>query len=321
MPVPADEWLAIVEREYLRDFVSAGGSAVKVAVTPPGLDKADLQTRIEERAVRDGFTFAFVSAADVKLHMIDRLFHAVARQIDWEALAVSFLREQFVANGYGLPGPERFHIEHIAELNDQEPYQIHREANKWLARNLFRDYAMSQEFRIAMMHLCQAALDTTERDWSAPLPVVDWLCGDLRAVSLVKPLQIYRKITRHNARHMLQSLTHWLRRNGRSGLVLLLDIENYQMTKGEAGEGLSYTTAAMLDAYEVLRQLIDDSDALEGCLILVTAGSAFDGEGPRAVGKYSALKLRIWDDVKARDRDNPLAPLVRLAAPERASRW
>ena len=29
-----DDWLAIVEREYLRDFVAAGGAAVKLAVAP-----------------------------------------------------------------------------------------------------------------------------------------------------------------------------------------------------------------------------------------------------------------------------------------------
>jgi len=32
MTVPAHEWLELIEREYLSDFVTAGGAAVKFAV-------------------------------------------------------------------------------------------------------------------------------------------------------------------------------------------------------------------------------------------------------------------------------------------------
>jgi hypothetical protein len=69
-----------------------------------------------------------------------------------------------------------------------------------------------------------------------------------------------------------------------------------------------------LDAFEVLRQLIDDAEHFAGLLLVVLADDALIGDDPkRSVGAYPALKMRIWDDVRPEGRDNPLAPLVRLA--------
>jgi hypothetical protein len=67
----------------------------------------------------------------------------------------------------------------------------------------------------------------------------------------------------------------------------------------------------VMDAYEVLRQLVDDADLFDGFFLVVVADDAFIGDDhKRSVGAYTALKMRIWDDVRARARDNPLAPLV-----------
>jgi hypothetical protein len=62
-----------------------------------------------------------------------------------------------------------------------------------------------------------------------------------------------------------------------------------------------------------LRQLVDDAERMEGLFLVVLADEAFvDGDPRRSIDAYVALKMRIWADVQARGRDNPLAPLVRL---------
>jgi hypothetical protein len=79
------------------------------------------------------------------------------------------------------------------------------------------------------------------------------------------------------------------------------------------GEGIRYTPAAVIDAFEVLRQLIDDAEAFEGLLVIALADDALTGEDPkRSLNAYDALKMRVSDDVRATGRDNPLAALVRL---------
>jgi len=43
-------------------------------------------------ADRENFAFASMDAAATKIHPIDRLFHAVAAQVEWKNLARSFVR-------------------------------------------------------------------------------------------------------------------------------------------------------------------------------------------------------------------------------------
>jgi hypothetical protein len=98
-------------------------------------------------------------------------------------------------------------------------------------------------------------------------------------------------------------------------LVLAIDIRQLTKAVPPGTAEVRFTPNAVMDAYEVLRQLIDDIDLFEGLFVVVMADRAFIGDDPRrSVSAYTALKMRIWDDVKARDRDNPLAPLVVLTA-------
>jgi hypothetical protein len=107
-------------------------------------------------------------------------------------------------------------------------------------------------------------------------------------------------------------LCRWLRVAGHSGLLLTIDIHQITQT---APDGLRYAPGAVMDAYEVLRQLVDDADLFAGLFLVVIADEAFIGDdAKRSVGAYTALKMRIWDDVRARARDNPLAPMVILEA-------
>jgi hypothetical protein len=68
-----------------------------------------------------------------------------------------------------------------------------------------------------------------------------------------------------------------------------------------------------MDAYEVLRQVIDDAEHYQR-FILVAVGTPdlIDGHEDRVISQYQALQMRIWDDVRSSGRDNPVAPLVRL---------
>ena len=73
-----------------------------------------------------------------------------------------------------------------------------------------------------------------------------------------------------------------------------------------------YTKTALLDAYELLRQLVDNTDELSRCCVVVVAAPEFLTDDHRGVSAYQALKLRIHDEVRDRVRDNPFASLVRL---------
>ena len=128
---------------------------------------------------------------------------------------------------------------------------------------------MAQEFRRAMLRLCLAQVDRSDHAQADREAVLAWLKGELRLITALRQAGIFQKVARHNARDLLLSLARWLVKAGHSGLVLDLDIRRCAVsTRPE--DGIYYTKAACLDVYELLRQLIDATDELASCFVLVT---------------------------------------------------
>jgi P-loop Domain of unknown function (DUF2791) len=310
-----DEWLASVQREYLADFIRGGGAAVKFAVSSTDAGRDQLRAGLLASAEELAYQFAYVDASQASVHLIDKLFHAVARSVDWDALTRAYLERLLRLRGLRLPPPlEPLAVGRIAEINASPEVLLRSDLLRAVQNDLFADYAMTREFRLAMIQLCAAQLDPTDNP-SLKAAIKDWLRGDLRLVSGVKRALIFRKIGRHNARHMLFSLAHWLTLAGKSGLVLALDVSRYADTSRPAqrGDGRYYSTAATMDLYETLRELIDATDELHACFVAVLAGPPFLQDDTRGVRAYQALLFRIWDEVYDAQRENPLSSLVRIA--------
>ena len=113
---------------------------------------------------------------------------------------------------------------------------------------------------------------------------------------------------------MLISLCHFLRKAGARGLLLTLDLRP-ALQVGTSGEGgVRYSHAAVMDLYEVLREIVDDIEHLPGLFLLCLADQALvAGDPRRTLDTYKALEMRIWPDVRPGDRQNPLAPLVTVS--------
>ena len=71
-----------------------------------------------------------------------------------------------------------------------------------------------------------------------------------------------------------------------------------------------------MDLFELLRQFLDTADEIEGLLMVVLAPEEFLTDSRRSVDRYEALKLRVWDDIRPKYRQNPLASLVRIQGQE-----
>jgi hypothetical protein len=131
----------------------------------------------------------------------------------------------------------------------------------------------------------------------------------------LRPVLISSRIGRHNARHLLLSLARLLLAAGRGGLVLCLDYARLAESRRpplEQRTGVYYSKAAVLDAFEVLRQLIDATDELRGVLVLAVVPPEIVTDETRGLPTYTALHLRVADEVRDRRRPNPFAALVRL---------
>ena len=294
-----EEWLGAIRREYLKDFIKRGGAAVKFCILDDdGFDT--LGGALRDAASEEGYAFASVNAVQTRISMIAKIFHAIARQIDWDALADTYVRNYFVNNGYVLPeNGEKPGVVNIAMLNNRDVTFFRRDVIADIERDINHDYGLCQEFRFAMRRLCINALDSDGPAAYLSDAVKDWLRGDLRLVSSLKEALIFQKVTRYNAK---------------SGLVLTLDISRLMELKPrtDADEGFYYTSPSLLDAYEILRQFIDGTDEMEGLMIVVMAPREFLTSEKRGIDRYDALKMRVWNEVQDAYRQNPLTSLVHL---------
>ncbi len=309
-------WLEILRREYLQSYVRDGGGAVKFVVLPDADSQKLFSDDLGKDATQENFVFAKVDARYTKAHMVDRLFHKVAKQLDWDELAYQYVMRLLVDHGYQVPTQRKeFTLQHVAELNERKEPLLRRDLQTWLEDTIESDPNLCREFRMAIIRLCLAQLESGESDRVLGNAVKEWLCGELRLISGVKKALIFQKIVRHNARYLLSSLTHWLRLAGKSGLVIAMDVSRYLVAKRptEPDRTFYYSPITVLDLYDMLRQFIDTSEELEGFMMVVQTPPEFLTDGRRGVDRYEALKHRIWDDVRDKHRQNPLVPLVRLS--------
>lgn len=313
-PLGLDAWLGILEAEYLADFVPAGGGALKIAVTEDALIGPAI-ARLAGLAQRHGLHAVAIDAARTRLHLPQDLFFALARALPWPAMIQAFLERLFAANACPWPHPGRnLSRAALAEALGIAPPLLDGQINTWLTRAIWHDRAYALDFRAALLALCAGALDA-DADADADVPARQWLRGEKVPPALLRAAGIGGRITRANARAMLISLCHWVRACGAAGLLVCLDARRLHHS-GPPPEGeLRYSPAAVMDTYEVLRELIDDAEHLPGLLVAVLATPAMIGGDPRrALDSYDALRMRVWPDVRPGRGQNPVAPLVWLDA-------
>jgi hypothetical protein len=313
MALSAAAWLDIMGREYLGDFIPSGGGAVRFAVADAAT-LGHLAVNLREQGAASGLALVHLETAAVRLHMLQNVVFAVAAALPWDRLLQTRLETLVAGAGYRWPdaGPGPL-LAAVAEANGVAPHLLRRDLTQALSREIWQDARLTLDFRYAMIAVLEARL--TAEDPGLAAAVMAWLDGTLSSTKLIKPAQIGRRIGRQNARAVLMSLCHWVRQCGGAGILLTLDIRQLHRERRAIPEGLVYTPAAVMDCYEVLRQLIDDAEHFPGLFVAVLADEAFLSDDPkRSLGQYTALQMRVWDDVRPKGGDNPLAPLVRIAA-------
>jgi hypothetical protein len=317
MAIPLSEWVELVRREYLEDFIPSGGAAVKIAVAEAAGVPAVLES-LTRAGMAHGHLTVRVDGAQVRLYLIDKLFHVVAQQVDWDALTARWLRNLMRDNGIAVePDHPLQDVDGIAAANGRTRQDVMAEINRLIANKILKEYGLAKEFRTAMAMLCWGQINPQNVTPTDADLVKRWLTGERANLAQLKRVQIYQKIARHNARLLLASLAVWLRQVGYSGLTLLIDMSAVVDDNAPRENPVRYTRAGVQDTYEVLRQFIDDTDELAYMLVVAVTGPGFiESRNPssrnRSVDIYWALKHRTLNEVRDQSRANPLNAMVQV---------
>jgi hypothetical protein len=320
MELQTQNWLEVVDRFYLSDFIMSGGSAFKLLLTRTDEQSVETLRELRQLAEKRGYLYVQVSAAETRVDRIDQVFFAVARQIDWDSLTAVEAGEFLRQHGYNRPeGTSLSDIEAIAEASGCTSNEFHSELRRATKREIVEDRAMCKEFRTALAHLRNAQFFPRDVSPSDTETLGGWLRGEKVSMAALRDLHIYSKIGRHNARDMLRALAHWLSKSLGRGLVIGLDLSALLVVtpRGEdAGMALRYSRSALMDAYEVLRQLIDETDEITHCLVCAVAPSRIETDEKRSIFSYYALQSRLFNEVHDLGRQNLLAAMIRAGSEE-----
>lgn len=310
------EWAEFVGREYLASFVREGGAAIKFCVPLEERARAATWNALDKIGEDQGFVVVKIDAADTKVNLVDHLFFRVADQIDWLEFAARVMNRLCERESYKIPdASQRPFYERVAETNGVSPDVVRMDLRRAVDKEVFTRRELAKDFRIAMTQLCRAHLSGAEEGATIVRAMTDWLTGRNPSVGAVKPYLIFNGIRRTNARRLLESLLRWVRIAGFPGTLILIDLARLKVDRNPHDDRPYYTPASLLDAFEVLREFIDSTDRLANCLIAILPDASFlDDTSSRGIGRYQALKLRISDEIRARELVNPMAALVRVSA-------
>lgn len=309
------EYTEFVSKEYLGDYVRSGGAAVRFVVTGDDGVAARWHRGLAAAADAEGYLYVGVDSAEHRVHLIDQLFAAVSRQVDWRGLARHQVRAGWESLGLAPATPDELAVASVAAHHDVAATEAARSMRRFLETALLRDSGLDREFRLAVLRMCQFELGTgdvldAERD-----AVLAWLRVEPVVLRMLRSASLYGRVARHNARALLVSLAEWRARVTGTGIVIDMDLSRLTVARRpplEQRTGHYYSRAAVLDAYEVLRQLVDATDSLRGPFVAVTLPPALVTDDARGLPAYSALQLRVVDEIRDRRRANPFAALVRL---------
>ena len=355
MPVSPDVWLDTIHREYLSEYIKSGGSTVKfISGDSPTLSSA--QTRLHDLAESEGYLHVHLDAAKAlpdgkkpDLHRIDRFFFAATAAVDWRGRTTAEARAYLDSRGVVVPqGRALQDIDGIAQDNGRTATDLINQFQRELVTGLIKDHGMAIEFRAAISALMRAQLLPDSMTPTTEDVLLEWFAGRTMpgAAAALKKINIFERVTRANARHMLASFCRWLPRAGHGGLIVTLDFRPYEhkkvprgkrqantlqaleqalaagaskerlealLAEGAAEPAISYSDLAYMQMLAQLRRFIDEIDWFERfMLVVLTTPGFYEDTSARKYWNYDALQSRIGLEVHDAQRANPAAALVHL---------
>jgi bacteriophage exclusion system BrxC/D-like protein len=312
LEAPFEGWSEFLRREYLGDFIANGGAKLKLLVGTPGTGKSHLLALAAALAREEGYLVAELKAVGVRLFPIDRLYGAIVKAIGLAELVEAYTRTVILDLGFDLeqvPGSRPF-LDYAVREGLGAEATLRRSLRERIDA-LLRDPGLDPTFAVA---IAQAAghrlgvfhLNETERN-----ALTRWFIAEKVALGEIRPLQLYERADRYSSRDYLRSLAHFGRLAGYRGLVVAIDNLETVVHRSPVTGQQRYTRAQRDEAYETIRQLIDDVDRSRSVLYLLAAGRAFLEDEKVGISSYEALRLRLLQEVRAA-RFNPFADIVDL---------
>lgn len=296
--------------QYLRSYVADGGSAVKWLSGREGSGKTAVLEEMRRVAEAEGYLTACVSARAVQIGRFDELYRAILADLSLEGIARLFAAEAAKRLGAvdftpGVDGD----LEAYLLLKGRPPAAVAADLAGALDF-LYADRNIASPVATALRHIAAAALRPFVDPEVHRETASTWITGGKVSATQRRRAGIGMTLDRYGAREILRSLLHANRLVGGKGLLVAID-DIDALLGGDAA--VRYTPLRRDDAFEAMRELIDEGAGMPGLFTLFAGRPEIYADERAGLGSYPALAMRVAPEVRSQ-RPNPYEDLQDLDA-------
>ncbi|MCL2153423.1 MAG: ATP-binding protein [Oscillospiraceae bacterium] len=297
------------KKNYLNDYIPQGGNRIQFIMGRQGSGKTHLIEYFLGNA--ENYKIVSFSAREVWIHDIKEIFFEVLRQCNLEECLWRCSRTIVRELGFS---PEEFEgrfADYLVSKGLGDPI-TKREIRLQLSNLFMQNPLMDINFAYTCALLTGGQLGHPLLEEPAREALIGWLYGKkevklptLRSLGLA-PV----RITKNNARHMLRSLVEVIKMAGYSGLIIAIDDLDILVSR-DSLENIRYTRLKREDAYESIREIIDEIDTLRNIFFLFAFDRKLIDDDINGIKSYQALWFRIQNEIQS-DRVNRFSNLIDL---------
>jgi len=299
LSVGIQPFVSHLEERYLSEYISQGGSKIKFVTGRPGSGKTHFLSYLSAKAEAMGFVTVNFSARDVWLHDFKEIYLEIFKHFNLIDCLESCAKEVIKSLGYNpaeIPAGVTF-ADYLSALGEFDAI------NKKEIRNQLRNYFLKNplidnNFAVACSLLTGGILGHPVLESSAKELLLGWLTGSSQArLAEVRRLGLSpSKVTKYNARHMLRSLLAVHQLAGKPGILVTIDDVDILAGKG-ALDIIRYTKLKREDAYECIRELIDEIDTLQNIMFVFAFDRRLIDDELAGLKSYQALWMRVQNEI------------------------
>ena len=311
LTVGLDSLTGFLDEVYHRTYIPGGGSKIKFVTGNAGSGKTHFAQELADRAETAGLTAVSFSAKTIWLHDFREVYLEILRQCDLlqvlRGCAEQIVREM----GYRTEeiGPGKNFLDMLSERSESDALS-RNEIRVMLRKYFTRNPLLDNTFALCCSLLTGDILGYPVLESASRDLILSYLHGSkavrlaqLRAIGLAPS-----PVTRYNARHLLRSLCEVIHLSGKSGLLVVIDDMEVLLNRA-SGEAVHYTRLRRDDAYENIRQLIDDIDSMHYVMFCLCFDRELMDNESYGMKSYQALWLRIQNEVVSQ-RFNRFADII-----------
>lgn len=313
LSVGIEPFIKFLKDRYLSEYISHGGSKIKFVTGRPGSGKTHFLSYLSQEAGQMGFVTVCFSARDVWLHDFKEIYLEIFRKCDLPSCLESCADEIIKSLGYEsskIPQGMTF-ADYLSAIGEFDPL-TKKEIRNQLRGLFLKNPLIDNNFAAACSLLTGGILGHPALEATAKELLLGWLTGSSQArLTDVRKLGLSpSKITKYNARHMLRSLLAVHKLAGKPGILVTID--DLEILAGKnTMDTIRYTKLKREDAYECIRELIDEIDTLRHIMFMFAFDRRLIDDEIAGVKSYQALWLRVQNEIVS-DMFNPFTDIIDL---------